>query len=210
VTRRIDRRELLLGLGAAGLGAAVLRTRAAAAESHEAAEAGEAAVESGEAAEATGEGEEAAAQTAAPAKVEYLFVQSAEKATLSGGKLQLRGVSPSTVYFSDRPERVADHVPTNSFVKQWGKGADSFRDDPPNAALSLLGSDEVEEVVVTLRSPMLKAGTLLYEVDVLEGPKEVSGGPCSLFIDVIGRPMTPISIAGHRRRRRRRVRRAID
>ena len=34
-----------------------------------------------------------------------------------------------------------------------------------------------------------------------------NGGACALFVDVIGRPLTPISIAGANRRGRRRSRR---
>jgi hypothetical protein len=41
---------------------------------------------------------------------------------------------------------------------------------------------------------------LSYDVKVLEGSMPASGGPASLFIDVIGMPMTPISYAGVARR----------
>ena len=42
-------------------------------------------------------------------KVEMLFVQSAKGATLENGKLTLNGVGPTTVFFSDRPKRIAGH-----------------------------------------------------------------------------------------------------
>ena len=187
MVKKLERREVLLGLGAAGLSASLLRATSARAQD--------------EAAEAPNE----AAEPATEERVEYLFVQSAGGVTLSGGRLELRGVTPATVYFSDRPERIAGHVPTASFVAQWGAGEDSFAATPPNAALSILGDEAIEEVVLTLRAPQLKSGNLVYRVDVLQGPTEVSGAAGSLFIDVIGRPMTPMSIAGHRRRVRRRV-----
>ena len=38
--------------------------------------------------------------------VEEMFVQLAQAVTASGGTLSLDGVAPSTLYFSDRPERV--------------------------------------------------------------------------------------------------------
>ncbi|MHC4067149.1 MAG: hypothetical protein ACYSUI_21970, partial [Planctomycetota bacterium] len=44
--------------------------------------------------------------------VEYLFVQNAERASLAEGTLRLSGINPSTLYFSDRPERIVGHVGT--------------------------------------------------------------------------------------------------
>ena len=41
----------------------------------------------------------------------------------------------------------------------------------------------------------------------LDGEMPASGGPNSLFIDVIGRPLSPVSVCGVRRRERRRDRR---
>ncbi len=141
-------------------------------------------------------------------KVEYLFVQSGHAVFLKDGTLTLSGIHPLTLYFSDRPERIVGHVPTDAFVDEWDKGEDSFAANPPNAALSILSGGEPQEMVVVLKSPRLKSGNLIYNVDVLDGNKTASGGASSLFIDVIGRPMTPHSFAGrHRRMRRRRIRR---
>ena len=141
-------------------------------------------------------------------KVEYLFVQTAHKCILSGGKLTLTGVGPTTLYFSDRPERIVGHAPTVKFPILWNSGEDNFTENPPNAALSVFDDNEPVEIVVVLKSPKLDSNNLLYDVDILEGKKEYSGGACSLFIDVIGRPLTPVSVAGvHRRHRRRRRRR---
>ena len=138
-------------------------------------------------------------------EVEYLFVQSAHGVTLADGVLRLIGVSPSTVYFSDRPDRVAGHVPTDQLLGHLGTGVGGFNADPPNAALSILTGPEPQEIVVVLRQPRMEGNDLVYKVDVLEGKETASGGACSLFIDTIGRPMSPHSVAGHRRRVRRRV-----
>ena len=48
--------------------------------------------------------------------IEFLFVQSAGAASLEAGVLRLAGVNPGTIFFSDRPERIAGHVPTEQFV----------------------------------------------------------------------------------------------
>jgi hypothetical protein len=139
--------------------------------------------------------------------VQYLFVQTAHAVTSQGNKLTLHGVGPTTLFFSDRPERIVGHGATAELVKDWVKGEDSFASDPPNATLSMLGESggEIEDVVVVLSNPQLAGSQLIYTVKVLDGKLPASGGPASLFIDVIGRPLTPLSVAGVARRTTRRV-----
>ena len=140
-----------------------------------------------------------------PHEVEFLFVQNASKATIANGVLTLGGINPSTLYFSDRPDRIVGHVTTREFVDHWTIGKDSFKSDPPNATLTILARSQPEGIVVVLRNPRLKGDELVYDVEVLDGPKSVEGEQCSLFIDMFGRPLSPLSAAGvHRRRRRRR------
>ncbi len=59
---------------------------------------------------------QAASQADTKNKVEYLFVHSAHAAFLRDGTLTLSGINPATLYFSDRPERIVGHVPTDVFV----------------------------------------------------------------------------------------------
>lgn len=143
--------------------------------------------------------EEAAKQT------DFLFVQNAQSIHYADGKLTLKGVSPTTIMFSDRPERIAGHMATARFVPFWSKGKDSFLADPPNATLSIVDEDKVNDVVVVLRDPELKGDELSYHVRVLEGEMPAKGGPVTLFIDVIGMPLTPLSYAGVARRDYRRA-----
>ena len=58
--------------------------------------------------------------------VQYLFVQSAHSVSFSDNTMTLHGVSPTTLFFSDRPERIAGHGSTEEYVKNWSKGDDSF------------------------------------------------------------------------------------
>jgi hypothetical protein len=138
-------------------------------------------------------------------EVEYLFVLTAESATLADGVLKMGDVNPATLYFSDRPDRIAGHLTTEEFVAGWGEGDDSFASNPPNATLSVLSGPEPQDVVVVLREPRFEDGDLVFSVSVLEGNPEVAGGPNSLFIDIIGRPLTPVSYAGVARRTTRRA-----
>jgi len=133
-------------------------------------------------------------------KVTLLFVQNADGASLENGKLTLKGISPTTIFFSDRPQRITGHMSTEEFVPFWSKGKDSFLADPPNANLSVFSDDKVSDVVVVLRDPKLAGKDFSYDVSVLEGKLPEKGGACSLFIDVIGMPLTPVSYAGAARR----------
>lgn len=140
--------------------------------------------------------------------IEAMFVQSAHGLTSSDGNLTLQGLAHSTLFFADRPQRVVGHLSSKKFVDQWGEGDNSFADDPPNAVISFLENEDTipEEVTVVLHDPHLDDDTLTYAVYVLDGTLPAKAGPCALFIDPIGRPLSPVSVAGVRRRDRRRDR----
>jgi hypothetical protein len=144
---------------------------------------------------------------AATNEIEALYVQTAHGISYANGKLTLHGLAPTTLFFSDRPDRVTGHVSSEEFVGSWDKGDESFASDPPNAALSIFHEDGVSDVVVELKNPVLKGTQLTYVVDILDGEMPAVGGPSSLFIDVIGRPLSPVSVMGVRRREDRRDRR---
>jgi len=142
-------------------------------------------------------------------EIEALFVQSAGSMSYDNGSLTLQELAPTTLFFSDRPDRVTGHIPTEEFVESWGQGKNSFAEDPPNAVLSIFHPHEVSDIVVILRNPRLAPGSIAYEIEVLDGEMPAQGGPSALFIDVIGRPLTPMSMAGMRRREGRRVGRRV-
>lgn len=141
--------------------------------------------------------------------VDYLFVQAGPTVSLENGTLRLEGANPQTVYFSDRPDRIAGVVTTQEFVDQWGEGTDSFREDPPNAVLVLHEQETPIVSAIVLHDPQYSDGTLAYTVDVIDGQHTISGGWSSLFIDTIGRPATPLSFAGTARRAGRRTARRV-
>ncbi len=139
-------------------------------------------------------------------KVQMLFVQTSKGATLVNGKLTLKGVSPMTVYFSDRPTRIAGHLATSEMIPLWSEGKNSFVKDPPNATLSTFTSEgKVANVVVELKNPGLSGDQMTYDVRVIEGKLPDNAEGASLFIDVIGMPLTPVSYAGAARRAARRT-----
>jgi hypothetical protein len=138
-----------------------------------------------------------------PLIVQVLFVQNAKAVVFDKETVTLKGVSPMTLFFSDRPVRIAGHFHTkDEFVPLWYEGKDSFLKDPPNATISMYekGKDQLKDVVVKLSNPRLKGEDLTYDITVIEGKVPKKGGTCSVFIDIIGLPFTPLSFAGVARR----------
>ncbi len=140
-----------------------------------------------------------------PKMTDFLFVQNSESVKFGEGTVTMQNVSPMTIAFADRPERIAGQMPTSSFVPMWGQGKDSFLKDPPNATLSVMDEKQVTSLVVTLTNPRLDGSDLTYDVKILEGKVPTHAGSGSLFIDIIGMPLTPLSYAGVRRRAWRRA-----
>lgn len=124
-------------------------------------------------------------QPTSQAPVPSLGVINADGATLADGKLTLTGVSGNVIVFADRPVRAAGHETTEMFISRWDEGKDSFKNDPPNATVSVLGGsqDGVTDAVVVLKDPKLDGGNLTFNVDVLEGDLKGLKGPAAVFID---------------------------
>ncbi len=137
---------------------------------------------------------------------DLLFVQNANAAVIDGGKLTLKGIGPTVLFFSDRPQRIAGHMTNERYLRLWTEdGKDSFLKDPPNATVSVLENEQAGDLVVTLRNPKLNGDELTYDISVIEGKLPENGGPCAVFIDIIGMPLTPVSYAGVARRATRRA-----
>ena len=134
--------------------------------------------------------------------MEALFVQTAASMASDGGTLTLKGLSPSTLYFADRPQREVGHITSARFVASWGDGDNSFAENPPNAVLSFAepGDRLPEDAVVVIQDPRLEGDSLRYSIKLLEGTVPNATGPCALFIDPFGRPLSPVSAAGMHRR----------
>ena len=140
--------------------------------------------------------------------IQALFAQTAREMTTDGDKVTFHGLSPATLYFSARPQRVVGHLTTKQFIDEWDLGENSFASDPPNAVISFVekGDESPEDVIVVLKDPVLASDSLTYTVDILEGTLPAKGELVSVFIDPFGRPLSPISLAGMNRRARRRGR----
>jgi hypothetical protein len=138
---------------------------------------------------------------AKPEIVPSLFVLNSRGATLQGDTLTLTGVMPHSIIFADRPVRAAGHQLTADIIADWGSGDDSFTKNPPNATVSVFSKDgSVKDAVVVLKNPKLEGDKLTFNVQTLEGDLNGGDGSAAVFIDIIGRPLTPMSFAGVARR----------
>src|SRR5271169_4587066 len=119
----------------------------------------------------------AASQTApsASSKIQLMFVQSAEdlKVDPSKNTFRLVKVNQQTLYFSDRPQRIAGHMKMDQYLAEWAKaeGPDNFSSDPPNAILSVYepGKDNNTVVVVKISHPVVDGNDLVYSYKIIKG-----------------------------------------
>ena len=123
-------------------------------------------------------------------ELHLLFVQGATsmQADTDAMTLRLVGVTEQTIYFSDRPQRVAGIVETKNFVGHWGSGDDSFAMNPPNATLTIydVEAERNTAAVLVLKDPVLEGNDLVYRYELLGGTVPAEGGAAGLFIDTFG------------------------
>jgi len=132
--------------------------------------------------------------------------------TLAEGVLTLEGIGEDVLYFSDRPHRIVGRITLEDFLGSWDEGEESFAEVPPNAVLTVKQENELRDLTVVLADPVLTDRTLVYQVEVLDGPESGSGDFAALFIDVIGNPVTgPMgTVRRTSRRTARRTARRVD
>jgi hypothetical protein len=136
----------------------------------------------------------AASQTApaGTSKTQLMFVQSAEdlKVDPAASTFRLVKVNQQTLYFSDRPERIAGHMKMDQYLAEWAKaeGPDNFTADPPNAILSVYepGKEDNTVVVVKISHPVVDGSDIVYSYKIIKGQIPSKGGATALFIDSIG------------------------
>ena len=124
-------------------------------------------------------------------KVELLFVQNATgiEYDKAKGTLRMKNIARSTLFFTDRPVRMAGHYHTrDEFLPLWSEGPDSFAKNPPNATLSLLevGKADLQNAVINLKNPRMQGKDLIYDITIIEGTVPQAAGDAVLFIDILG------------------------
>jgi hypothetical protein len=123
---------------------------------------------------------------------QFMFVQSAEDLKVDAEKsiIRLVKVDQQTLYFSDRPQRIAGHIKMPDYLAEWARAASSnnFGSDPPNATLSVYESGQPDNTiaVVKISQPVVDGNDLTYSYKLIEGAMPKGGGATALFIDWIG------------------------
>ena len=122
--------------------------------------------------------------------VQLMFVQLADDLKADGKTLRLVNVGQQTLYFSDRPVRIAGHLTMPAYLSEWtaAEGPDNFGSNPPNATLSVYerGHNENTLTVVKISHPVVDGKDLVYSYQLIEGTMPKAGGATALFIDWIG------------------------
>ena len=114
-------------------------------------------------------------ETASNQKVQLMFVQTSEdlKVNSKDKTLRLVNVNPQTLYFSDRPKRVAGNLTMPAYFDEWTAkaGPDNFKNDPPNATLSVYEGSNKENTlaVIEISNPVIStyAKLITYSVPKL-------------------------------------------
>ncbi len=126
-------------------------------------------------------------------KVSLLFVLRAETAVIakddSGYTLTLEGIDNKVLYFADRPVRLAGFITMDNLMNDWAKGANSFQDNPPNAAFvhgNLKTNDKgmAAATPLELMNPVASVNGWMFRLKSLDGT--ISMGTynrVSVFID---------------------------
>ena len=124
-----------------------------------------------------------------------LLVQTAQSVDFSNGRICLHNISPTTIYMSSRGQGIVGHISTSDLVNLWRRDTSTLSNEPPAAALSFLNQVQQPQgdVVVRLDHPTLDKHALTYSATILEGALFRQNGACTLFIDVLGRPVSPVS-----------------
>ncbi|MCR9138981.1 MAG: hypothetical protein NXI27_23470 [Alphaproteobacteria bacterium] len=127
-----------------------------------------------------------------PEPPSYEYVQQASSLQYDGQTLTLQGVAPSTIFFSDRPYRLTGQVDTATFANLWTAPNGPFSQNPPNAAISVLGETGVSPAIVELTSATADGTSVAYGVKILSGEIPASAENIALFVDHGPRPVNGV------------------
>jgi hypothetical protein len=133
-----------------------------------------------------------AASITASDKAQLMFVQIADDVRVDAATntFRLVKVNQQTLYFSDRPVRIAGHLKMADYLQEWTSkaGKDNFGGDPPNAVLSVYepGQPDNTLAAVKITNPVVDGADLVYSYKLIEGKLPTGGGATALFIDWIG------------------------
>lgn len=122
----------------------------------------------------------------------FMFIHVAEgvKVNQASKTIRLVNVNQQTLFFSDRPDRIAGHLKMADYLDEWTtkSGENNFSAVPPNAALSVYEPGQTDNTlaVIEITDPKVDGTDLLYSYKLIEGTLPETTGHTALFIDRIG------------------------
>ena len=131
--------------------------------------------------------------TDAKQKTSFLFVLRADTGVItksdSGYTLTLKGVDDKVLYFSDRPVRKAGFITMTQFMGDWAAGSNSFKANPPNAAivhaaLKTNAKGIAQALPVELTHPLIATNGWSFQLKDLQGKISIgSYNGITVFVD---------------------------
>ena len=113
-------------------------------------------------------------------QAQWLFVLHGDVRSVSEGQMVL-AAEPKVIAFTDRPNRQVRIGETGAFIDMaWAEGS-SFRQDPPNAAMTSESSDETS--IIVIEDVKRQGGSLALTYSDLSGSPPEVGEHVAFVID---------------------------
>ena len=118
-------------------------------------------------------------------EVEWLLVHTATQATATNSTTLVMPLTNDIFAFSDRPYRDYLYLNGEQYASLWddNEETDNFYTDPPNAVLTWVDTDGVEEVEVVITDADFDGDNITYTIENNTVTANQSFEDVSLFVD---------------------------
>ena len=116
---------------------------------------------------------------------EWLYTHTALEATATSSTTIVMPFTEDIFAFTDRPNREHKYISGDEFASYWNDYDDenSFKLDPPNAVLTWVDADGVEEVEVVITDANFDGNNVIYTIENTSITANQSFEEVSLFVD---------------------------
>jgi len=116
---------------------------------------------------------------------EWLYTHTALEATATSSTTIVMPFTEDIFAFTDRPNREHKYISGDEFASYWNDYDDenSFKLDPPNAVLTWVDADGVEEVEVVITDANFDGTNVIYTIENTTITANQSFEDVSLFVD---------------------------
>ena len=129
---------------------------------------------------------------------EWLYTHTALEATATSSTTLVIPFTEDIFAFTDRPNREFKYISGDEFASYWNDydGENSFKLDPPNAVLTWVDADGVEEVEVVITDADFDGTNVIYTIENTTITANQSFEDVSLFVDGNG-SSNPVYLASN-------------